>query len=157
MTHLNSIQTTMITFRPPRIAMALLLVATVIHLAIPGSWPQLKSQPIAGVAIGILGFALMIRAWWLFRRYQTAICPTAETTSFITNDVYALSRNPMYVGMVLMLLGVALFSGGWPHYVVTATFGLILNYVFARYEEQDLLDQYGAQYSEYSARVRRWL
>ena len=157
MTHLNSIQTTMITFRPPRIAMALLLVATVIHLAIPGSWLQLKSQAIAGLATGILGVALMIRAWWLFRRYQTAICPTAETTSFITSDVYALSRNPMYLGMVLMLLGVALFSGGWPHYVVTVAFGLILNYVFCRFEEQDLLDQYGAQYSEYTTRVRRWL
>jgi len=49
------------------------------------------------------GFGIMMRAWWLFRQHQTAICPTAETTLLITDDIHAFTRNPMYLGMVLML------------------------------------------------------
>ncbi len=99
----------------------------------------------------------MIRAWWLFRQHDTAICPTAETTSFITGDIYALTRNPMYLGMVLIMLGIALLVGSWLFYVAAFVYALILNHVFCRYEEQELLSQYGDHYSEYAARVRRWL
>ena len=85
------------------------------------------------------GFGIMMRAWWLFRQHQTAICPTAETTSFITDDIYAFTRNPMYLGMVLMLLGIALLAERWPYYLAAAVYALILNQVFCRYEEAKLL------------------
>jgi protein-S-isoprenylcysteine O-methyltransferase Ste14 len=63
----------------------------------------------------------------------------------------------MYLGMIFMLLGIAALTGGWLFYVVGVVYALILNNVFCRFEESKLLDQYGDEYVNYAARVRRWL
>jgi protein-S-isoprenylcysteine O-methyltransferase Ste14 len=147
----------MLDFRPPRIAITLLVIATVLQLLPLVGSVQVLTHPAAGVSMIAAGFGIMIRAWWLFRQHRTAICPTAETTSFITDDIYALTRNPMYLGMVLMLLGIALLAGRWPYYLAAVIYVLILDHVFCRYEEAKLLQQYGRRYADYTARVRRWL
>jgi len=147
----------MLAFKPPRIAMALLAIATLAHFALPIDWPKLPSLFIPGMLFAATGFSIMIRAWWLFRQHDTAICPTAETTSFITGDIYRLTRNPMYLGMIFILLGIALLAGSWAFYLVTGVYALILNNVFCRYEERKLLDQYGDEYADYAARARRWI
>jgi len=103
------------------------------------------------------GFLLMLRAWWLFRVHGTAICPTAHTTALITNDIYRLTRNPMYLGIVLMLLGTALVSGGLFFYLATMSFFLIINFVFCQYEETKLIGLFGQEFARYRQRVRRWL
>jgi protein-S-isoprenylcysteine O-methyltransferase Ste14 len=143
--------------KPPRIAFALLALATLIQISLPIDWTRLPSFLFPGIAFTALGFSIMIRAWWLFKLHETAICPTATTTTFITGDIYKLTRNPMYLGMILMLLGIALLAGSWVFYIVTAIYTLILNYVFCHFEERDLLHQYGDEYAEYIARIRRWL
>jgi protein-S-isoprenylcysteine O-methyltransferase Ste14 len=147
----------MLDYRPPRIAMALFLGATLVQFALPVEWLKLSSLLIAGCLLIALGFGIMIRAWWLFRKFETAICPTAKTTSFITDDIYSLTRNPMYLGMVLMPLGIAALVGNWLFYAAALIYGLILNHVFCAYEERELRDQYGAEYAVYEEQVRRWL
>jgi protein-S-isoprenylcysteine O-methyltransferase Ste14 len=147
----------MLAYRPPRIAMLLLVVATLAQTVPLLALPTFQSPVMVGATLLAVGFSIMIRAWWLFQQRETAICPTAETTSFITNDIYAYSRNPMYLGMVMMLLGIALLAGSWPYYLAAAVHALILNHVFCRYEETKLLQQYGGQYADYMANVRRWL
>ena len=144
-------------YRPPRIAMTLLAVASMLQLALPDTWPAIATVPLGGGAIGVLGFGIMLRAWWLFRTHRTAICPTAETTTLITGDVYRLTRNPMYLGVVLMLLGVAIGTGGLPFYIAALTFFLIIEFAFCPYEEAKLEQCYGAEYVAYRQRVRRWL
>ena len=99
----------------------------------------------------------MLRAWWLFRREATAICPTATTTALVTDDVFRLTRNPMYLGIVLMLLGVAFASGGVAFYVAALAFFLIIDSVFCPFEEQKLRRAFGEEYASYATRVRRWL
>jgi protein-S-isoprenylcysteine O-methyltransferase Ste14 len=147
----------MLAFKPPRIAMLLLTLATLSQIILPISWAEPPSFLIAGFVFAALGFGIMIRAWWLFQQHDTAICPTAETTSFIVGDIYRLTRNPMYLGMILMLLGIALLVGSWPYYFVAILYAVILDNVFCRYEERKLLDQYGTEYADYTARVRRWI
>jgi protein-S-isoprenylcysteine O-methyltransferase Ste14 len=147
----------MLAYKPPRIAMALLAIAALAQLALPIDWPKSPSLFIPGVLFTATGFGVMIRAWWLFRQHDTAICPTAETTSFITGDIYRLTRNPMYLGMIFILLGIALLAGNWLYYVVAVVYALILNNVFCRYEERKLLGQYTDEYVDYTTRVRRWI
>ena len=147
----------MLDYRPPRIAMTILLSAALMQFASPHGWLEMPSLLIAGSLLIALGFGIMIRAWWLFRKFETEICPTAKTTSFITGDIYSLTRNPMYLGMVLMLLGIAALVGNWLFYIAALVFGLILNHVFCAYEERKLRDQYGAEYAAYAEQVRRWL
>ena len=119
----------MLTYRPPRIAMALLLAAAVLQLATPAFWPVLPALPTGGLAVGVL----------------------------ITNDVYGLTRNPMYLGIVMMLLGIALATGSLPCYLASLAFFLIIDAVFCPYEERKLEQAFGAAFKRYRGAVRRWL
>lgn len=147
----------MLAYKPPRIAITLLLSAIALQLAAPSLWPVVPAWPGSGIVIGALGFAVMLRAWWLFRRYATAICPTARTTALITNDVYRLTRNPMYLGIALMLVGVSVATGSVPCYVASLSFVLIIHFVFCPFEETKLEQAFGIEYSRYRDAVRRWL
>lgn len=147
----------MLQYRPPRIALALLLAAGALQLTLATTGLSLAAAPLTGATLGLAGFGIMLRAWWLFRQVETAICPTVETTTLITRDVYRLSRNPMYLGIVLMLLGVAIATGGILFYLAALAYFLIINKVFCRYEEEKLVREFGAAFTEYRRRVRRWL
>lgn len=146
-----------ILYKPPRIALGLLAGATLVQLLAPADGFRVSALPLAALSLGTLGFLIMLRAWWLFRRRKNPICPTAGTTVLITDDVYRLSRNPMYLGIVLMLAGVALYTGGPAFYAAAATFWAIINFTFCPYEETKLDSLFGEQFARYRARVRRWL
>ena len=145
----------LINFRPPRIAMMLLVMASILQFLAGDPWHS--SAPIAGIFLLFAGFSIMIRAWWLFRINQTGICPTALTTTFITHDIYALTRNPMYLGMILMLAGIAAIAGSLWILFFAAIYAGILDRVFCQYEERELMRQYGRHYADYCEQVRRWL
>ncbi|MCP4302905.1 MAG: isoprenylcysteine carboxylmethyltransferase family protein [Gammaproteobacteria bacterium] len=144
-------------YRPPRIAMSLLIIAAFAELVTPTNWGGLPSFPAAATGIGLCGFGLMIRAWWLFKIQETAICPTAETTVLITSDVYRLTRNPMYLGIVMMLLGVGLYLANIFYFIAAAAFFSIINYSFCPYEEARLRSVFPDEFTEYMKKVRRWL
>ena len=146
-----------LTYRPPRIALSLLGIAATLHFTSPSAWPALPAVPLAGGLIAAVGLGIMTRAWWLFRVLETAICPTHDSRVLITGDVYRLTRNPMYLGIVLMLFGAAMTVGKLPYYVAALTFFLIIDYAFCPFEESRLQVQFGATFEEYRGRVRRWL
>ncbi len=155
MTILKNIAPQLVTYRPPRIATTLLVLAPALQYALGDTWQS--SAPAAGTVVSAPGFVFMMRAWWLFRVYETAICPTAVMTTFITSDIYGITRNPMYLGMILMLAGIALISGSLWIVFATAVYAIILDTVFCRYEESKLLRQYGSCYADYLCSVRRCL
>jgi len=141
-------------YRPPRIAMSLVLAAVVAHLSI--GVPLHNGVPFVAAIVALSGFALMLRAWWLFKVAGTAICPTETAMSLITHDVFSVSRNPMYFGIALMLGGLALQMGSLPFYVAPAVFLIVMDRVFCPYEEGKSLQEFGGEYDEYARRVRRW-
>jgi protein-S-isoprenylcysteine O-methyltransferase Ste14 len=145
----------LIDFRPPRIAMGLALVAFAAHglLRIPAH----EALMLPAAMLGGVGFAVMIRAWWLFRVAGTAVCPTAESSILITHDIYALTRNPMYLGIMLMLVALGLAFGGLSLYLAPVAFFFVMDRVFCPFEEQKSLCEFGAEYADYRERTRRWL
>lgn len=147
----------MLRYRPPRIAMSLLLVATALQLLLHTGLPGVPPAPLAAATVASLGFGIMLRAWWLFRRHDTAICPTADATALITRDIYRVSRNPMYLGIVLMLLGIAIATDGLFYYLAALAFFVIMEFVFCPYEERKLARRFGRDFAAYAGRVRRWL
>ena len=140
--------------RPPRIAMALVATAAVLHLVFP--WVILRPSWVGGLLLGTAGFSIMLRAWWLFRRAATPICPTDAATTLLTHDVYRITRNPMYLGIVMMMLACAIAAGTLPFYIAAATLFAILDRFFCPYEEERLRAAFPG-YGAYAARVRRWL
>ena len=141
--------------KPPQIAWGLILGALVVYLWSPSLLhPPL---PLAGALAFVVGLAVMLRGWWLFKRYDVGICPTDETTTLIVHDIYALTRHPMYLGMLLMLAGLALGSGALPFYAAAVIHGVVLNWIFCEFEERKLEARFGPRYVDYKRRVRRWL
>ena len=146
----------MIRFRPPRIAMLFAGVATL------AEWwlgPLIISTPHPAVAwaVGVIGFLLMFEGWRLFKRAHVAICPSAPTERLVTNGLYRVTRNPMYLGLVLMLAGTAIGVGTAPFYAATIVYFLIVDRVFCRYEEAKLAERFGSEYAAYTHKVRRWV
>ena len=147
----------LIEYRPPRIAMALLVIAIALHKLLPVSWPFIYSSAyLSGVMVSA-GFVTMMLAWWQFRVREVAICPTADTGYLITDGIYRFTRNPMYLGMVTMLAGVAVFFGTLPFIVATVIYFVVIDRWFCRFEEEKLVATFGHDYSDYRSRVRRWL
>lgn len=112
---------------------------------------------IAGVVIFTIGFALSMRASNLFAIEKTEILPTSPSNkALVVRGPYRYSRNPMYLGLVLELLGIALYVGTLPMFVATAGMIAIVSMVFVPYEEEKLQRVFGQKYSNYKASVRRW-
>jgi len=147
----------LIDFRPPKIAQLLIAIAVLLHWLTPLRETPVYSNPAAAAVLGVGGFALMIRGWWLFRRYQTPICPTARAARLVTGGIYRLTRNPMYLGMIAMLIAVALAVGTLPFYLAAGIYFAVIDRVFCPYEERSLALAFGDEYLAYRNRVRRWL
>jgi protein-S-isoprenylcysteine O-methyltransferase Ste14 len=149
--------TKLIEYRPPRIAMALLTIATVFHLLFPVQSSYLYSSIFLSVVLVSAGFTVMMLAWWQFKQRKVAICPTADTDYLITDGIYRLTRNPMYLGMLAMLAGVAVFFGTLSFYAVTIVYFILIDRWFCPYEEEKLLATFGRDYDYYRSKVRRWV
>jgi protein-S-isoprenylcysteine O-methyltransferase Ste14 len=75
----------------------------------------------------------------------------------VQDGLFAFSRNPMYLGMVLVVLGVATLLRGAVPFVVPVVLAVLLYLRFIRFEERALEQTFGDDYRAYKARVRRWL
>ena len=149
--------TDLVQYRPPRIAFLLLALAAVIHVSFPLQLSLLLSSGYLAGTMVSAGFVVMMLAWWQFKERKIAICPTEPTLGLITDGAYRFTRNPMYLGMVLMLIGVAFLFGTLPFYVAAAVYFLLIDRWFCRYEEEKLLATFGEAYERYKSRVRRWI
>lgn len=152
-----SITARILELRPPRIALGLTLAAAMLHYALPAQSPALPSSVVIAASFAVIGFGVMLRAWWLFKLRGTAICPTSIATRLVTDDIFSLSRNPMYLGMLMMMLGLAVGVGSIPYYAAALTLFIILNNAFCPFEEQKLAAGFGDAYEAYRSTVRRWL
>ena len=143
--------------RPPQIALAYLFFALGLHSILKPRIIFSFNHQAWGILTAILGFIVMFWAWTLFRKNKTAIRPTQKPSVFVTEGPYEWSRNPMYLGIVLILWGIALHLGTLIMFFAPAAFFLTINNVFIPYEEKKLKRVFGDSYLEYQNRVRRWL
>jgi len=143
--------------KPPRIALVLLLIDIGLYFLLGNHVGWHFGNTVGGVALIVLGFLLMIWAWWLFRGRDTAICHTGAATVLVDRGPFRVTRNPMYLGMTAMLAGCAWILGTLPTLFAPAAFFLLMSTVFIPFEERRLSEIFGQQYTEYRRRVRRWL
>jgi protein-S-isoprenylcysteine O-methyltransferase Ste14 len=98
-------------------------------------------------------------AWslWLFGRHETGLLPGQATRAMIEEGPYRLSRNPLYVGLLTLYLGVALLVPTFWGLVLFPAAVLLVLWGAIRPEERFLHERFGAPYDAYARRVRRWL
>lgn len=128
----------------------LYFVLPVIHI-IPFPWNLWGIPPL------LIGIYFNLSADRAFKEAGTTVKPFEESGSLITAGVFRISRHPMYAGMVLTLLGIAILLGALTPFIVPLVFAILMETVFIRIEEQMMEDKFGQAYLDYENRVRKWL
>ncbi|MDP2562355.1 isoprenylcysteine carboxylmethyltransferase family protein [Psychrobium sp. 1_MG-2023] len=110
------------------------------------------------VFIALVGIAIDLTSVWRFFRNKTTINPLKPAAStLVTSGMYRFSRNPMYLGMLLLLIAWGIYLSSFAAIACVALFVLVLNRLQIVPEERALLAIFGQQYQDYCQRVRRWL
>lgn len=142
---------------PPVYLLAALGTMGLLHLGLPiaqwvqGWWRLLGALPILfGAGSNLVGDRQ-------FERHGTTIKPFARPRALVVDGVFRFSRNPMYLGMVSVLLGAAVALGSVGPLLVPPVFAAVITRQFIVPEERALRARFGDQYVAYAARGRRWL
>jgi protein-S-isoprenylcysteine O-methyltransferase Ste14 len=144
---------------PPLIFLGFLAAAAVLETVVP--LPVLATyvfpRYLAGAALAVAGFLSIFMATARFQAAGTNIPPTLPATALVVDGIYQRTRNPIYLGMTLVYLGVSLAAGSvWAIGLVIPLVWVINAGVIAR-EERYLERKFGEAYRAYKGRVRRWV
>lgn len=148
----------MVKLPPPIWSLVYVLIAAGISWSL--GWPKLLDLPVAPLGIAVVAVALILPVWAivLFRREGTEVNPTSPVNrKLVTSGPYRLTRNPMYLGLVIVTLGIAIWVGAWPMYIVPIAVFATTNWVHIPFEEGKMRRQFGATYDHHVRQVRRWV
>jgi len=127
------------------------------HFFLPVSSFVLYPWSLLGVIPLLAGIALNLLADTALKKAQTTVKPFEVSTTLITTGVFRLCRHPMYLGMVLMVSGVAVILGTYTPLFIAFIFAVLMELVFVRMEERMLAAQFGDVWDDYRKRVRKWI
>lgn len=146
-------------FPPPLVAALVAAAMWLVSRTFDGIAGGMNIRVTAAAAIAVVGFVVAWAGIVGFRRAETTIDPRnpQEATVLVVGGVYRLTRNPMYLGVVVVLLAWAVF--------LTSPIAFLGPLLFAGYitrfqiipEERELARRFGSDYTTYCQRVRRWL
>jgi protein-S-isoprenylcysteine O-methyltransferase Ste14 len=145
----------------PPVALALIFAAAmwVVSVYTPSLTMAIPWRSVLAVAVAAAGVAFALAAVRAFRRANTSVNPTKPeaTSTVVASGVYGVSRNPMYVGLLLVLTGWAIFLCHELTLLFLPAFVAYMNRFQIAPEERALSARFGSAYATYKRSVRRWL
>ena len=142
---------------PPTYFLASLVLVGLAHafapLATVAPWPW----RLAGLLPIALGAGLNLAADGAFKARATTVKPFERSSALVVDGVFRFTRNPMYLGMTLILAGVATLLGSLSPLLVSLAFAALMQARFIRVEETTLAETFGAEWEAYAKRTRRWI
>lgn len=148
----------MLNVPPPVWSLAYVLAATA--LSYWAGWPRVPGLPLVPLAVPLIvvGISLSVTAVVLFRREGTELNPASTTNrKLVTRGPFSLTRNPMYLAIVITTLGIAFWVGAWPMFLAPLAVFATANWMNVPFEEASMRRQFGAEFDAYVSRVRRWI
>lgn len=142
---------------PPFLFALCLLLMAVLHKFLP--IVQFVDHPfnLIGVVLFVFGLCMSIIGKRHFSRVGTNIMTFDEPDKLITDGLFRFSRNPMYLGFSIALLGAALFAGSLAMLIIVVMFVVVSDRHYIQYEENVMRNKFGNSYSDYCQSVRRWI
>ena len=138
-----------------------LLIAIVMMVALHFSFPVARIIPpwwnLLGIIPLALGVIINLIADRAFHKADTTVKPFKASIALITEGVFRMSRNPMYLGFVLVLLGIAVLMRSLTPYVIVLAFAILMDRMYIRVEERMLAEEFGTEWEGYKRSTRRWL
>lgn len=142
---------------PPIHVIVLIIAIKAVFLADLG--PQLLDRP--AVLIGLIpliaGLYLLVSARLAFRRAKANVMTFGTPDRLVTDGPFAFSRNPMYLGFLLLLSGMALLAGYAAGFIAPLVFFLFASFWYIPFEERAAARAFGHEYARYRAQTRRWV
>jgi len=112
---------------------------------------------LSGLVLIVFGIWLDLSADRKFKSVKTTVKPFESSTCLVTGGVFRFSRNPMYLGMFLMLLGGAIFLGTLSPFLIALIFAVLMDVRFIRTEEKMLHATFGEKWQSYKSKTGRWI
>lgn len=135
----------------------LIALPIVCHYFIPITTIVSGPLRLIGIVVMIIGAFISTKASLSFKKAGAGFQLQTETPSLVTIGVFQFSRNPMYLGMITWLLGLAILLGSLTPFLFPLLLFLLLNFSFIPMEEKRLHKLFGTEYQTYRSKVRRWL
>jgi protein-S-isoprenylcysteine O-methyltransferase Ste14 len=142
---------------PPIVALLYIIAALLLgrFVPIPLTVPVIVRN--IGLALTFIGFLLGVSAFIEFRKAHTTLDPHGSVKSLVTAGIYRITRNPIYLGFLLMVVGLPLNSGTYWGFLISPFFTATINRLVIEKEESYLEQKFRDVYSDYKSSVRRWL
>lgn len=144
---------------PPMIYVAAFFLSIGLQRAapLPSAWLETGTAHAARWGIVATGLALLLPALWRFAISRNTLITVKPAKSLQTTGIYAVTRNPMYLALLIIFAAVAFFKGNsWTFLMIAPLLFVVQTYVVKK-EEQYLERTFGEEFSRYKSRVRRWL
>ncbi len=136
------------------------ILAIALEVAVPLAWPAgwLRLALIApGAILIVLGIGIVVAARREFAQYGEHTDPGHPTNKIMTTGVFSISRNPLYLGIVIFIVGIALaFDLVWALILLVPSM-VACHYILIAPEERYLTAKFGEEYIRYSRSVQRWV
>jgi protein-S-isoprenylcysteine O-methyltransferase Ste14 len=138
-----------------------LVIGLILIFVLDHYYPLVRFTGTVPLALGsgaiVIGLLLLVLAGGLFKQADTDMIPFREVSALVTTGVYRYTRNPMYLGMAIILLGTVCTTGIASGLAVPLLFMAVIELRFIRPEEGMLREIFGEEFDAYCRRVRRWL
>ena len=112
---------------------------------------------VAGFIIIFAGIFLLIIATGVFMARKTTVMPTRAPEKLVTDEIYRITRNPMYLGMLLILSGFPLMMDTLSGLICPIIFFFLMDRIVIPREEKIVEGVFGKSYLEYKSHTRRWI
>lgn len=142
---------------PPMLLAMAILCGFILDQLLPIAIPGTSTNLVAGALV--IGFALILDVWasLTFRKAQTTILPHQGSEALATGGPFRYSRNPIYLGNLLILVGVDLIFNSLWHFALVIPLALAIYQLAIRREEAHLAAKFPEDWASYSSKVRRWI
>jgi protein-S-isoprenylcysteine O-methyltransferase Ste14 len=142
---------------PPTYLFISITSMVLLHFLIPVT--DIASFPwsLLGLVPLLAGIVLNLLADSAFKKAQTTVKPFEKSSALIVNGVFRISRHPMYLGMGLILFGIAILMGTLTPLFVVLVFCILMEKIFIQTEETMLAEQFGEEWITYRNNVRKWI
>lgn len=144
---------------PPLIYAAVFTIAILIQKRMPIDDSLFKKPPVHFISFFslILAIFFISRSLFQFSRTRNTVITVKAATSLQTTGIFHKTRNPMYVGLLMVYLGLTCMIGNWWNVILIPLLLLIIQEYVIKREEQYLSRKFGEDFIHYKQNVRRWL
>jgi len=144
---------------PPLFYVLIFVIAVFVQKKIPIGDTVLHTVIIKtlGIILFIIALFFLFRSLRQFFLTKNTVIVFKPATSLQTTGIYAITRNPMYVGLAIVYLGATIFIGNWWNIILFPILILIVQEYIIKREESYLAIEFGHEYENYKKKVRRWL